>query len=132
MGWVHLFFGLALFVVFAITGSYMRADFPDKDLITPELRLLMRSRHIYILFSALMHILLGIYFRPDPRGLLRTIQYLGSAVLIVASVVLVWAFVAETYAYAAFSDLSRNGIYLSLGGVAIHFIACVVQRSAPE
>lgn len=45
MARVHLIFGLLLFVVFLITGQYMRADFPDKDAIDQTLRLLMRSRH---------------------------------------------------------------------------------------
>src|SRR5262249_11930247 len=56
---IHLIFGLLLFVVFVITGRYMRLDFPDKDVISPDLRVLMRSRHIYILFSALIHLTLG-------------------------------------------------------------------------
>ena len=42
MKWVHLVFGVLLFFVFTTTGSYMRADFPDKDAIPQELRLLMR------------------------------------------------------------------------------------------
>lgn len=52
---IHLILGLLVFVAFTTTGSYMR-DFPDKGAISQELRLLMRSRHIYILFSALIHL----------------------------------------------------------------------------
>ena len=33
MRYVHLIFGILMFVVFTITGRYMRADFPDKDAI---------------------------------------------------------------------------------------------------
>lgn len=57
----HLVFGILVFIAFAMTGGYMRADFPDKDIIPQELRLLMRSRHIYILFSSLIHLSLGVY-----------------------------------------------------------------------
>lgn len=42
-------FGILLFIVFTVTGKYMRVDFPDKDAIDQFLRILMRSRHIYIL-----------------------------------------------------------------------------------
>ena len=61
-----------MFAVFVTTGKYMRIDFPDKDLIAPELRLLMRSRHIYILFSALIHMVLGVYFQIRPEMLRRS------------------------------------------------------------
>ena len=30
MRYVHLIFGILMFVVFTITGRYMRADFPEK------------------------------------------------------------------------------------------------------
>ena len=81
MTYVHLIFGILLFVVFTITGRYMRADFPDKDAIPPELRILMRSRHIYILFSALIHLGLGVYLQLRPRLWQKIIQISGSAML---------------------------------------------------
>lgn len=118
MNWFHLIFGLALFVVFTITGSYMRVDFPDKDIISQELRILMRSRHIYILFNALIHIALGVYLHMR----LRLTQYGGSIALTAASVFLVIAWQTETYELQHFCDLSREGIYLSLAGVGLHLI----------
>src|SRR5258708_21131167 len=63
---LHLIIGLSLFVIFLITGKYMRVDFPDKEIIPQDLRLLMRSRHIYILFSALIHLALGVYLQIRP------------------------------------------------------------------
>ena len=125
MKWFHLIFGIVLFFVFTTTGSYMRADFPDKDVISQELRLLMRSRHIYILFSALAHLVLGAYFqtrRPVPA---RILQYSGSAFLTAASVLLVWAFITETYSLQHYSDISRYGIYLSLAGVGLHTLSAI-------
>ena len=125
MSRLHLTFGLLLFVVFLITGQYMRADFPDKEAIDQFLRLLMRSRHIYILFSALIHIALGVYFVPRAVVWRRSVQYAGSALLLVSSILLVSAFIHETYTLAAFSDLSRFGIYTSLAGVGLHLISAV-------
>ena len=125
MSRVHLVFGLLLFVIFLITGQYMRADFPDKEAIDQSLRLLMRSRHIYILFSAFIHIALGIYFVPRTGQWRKACQYAGSAILAVSSILLVAAFVRETYSLAAFSDLSRFGIYTSLAGVGLHLIAAL-------
>ena len=129
MKWIHLIFGVVLFFVFTTTGSYMRADFPDKDAIPQELRLLMRSRHIYILFSALIHIVLGVYLQIRSDRGRRILQYAGSAVLFGSSVLLVWAFVTETYSFQHFSDISRNGIYTSLAGVGLHLLGGVTRGS---
>jgi hypothetical protein len=122
MKWVHLIFGIVLFFVFTTTGSYMRADFPDKEAMSQELRVLMRSRHIYILFSALIHLALGAYLAIHPDTRRRILQYAGSAVLFVSSILLVWAFITESYTLHGYSDLSRNGIYLSLAGVGLHLL----------
>lgn len=127
----HLIFGLMLFVVFLITGQFMRVDFPDKEAISQELRLLMRSRHIYILFSALLHVVLGIYLRNTSGGWRLLARFGGSLVLFGASVLLVWAFVAETYWHLGYSDLSRFGIYSSLFGAALHVIGGIGGEREP-
>lgn len=100
----------------------MRVDFPDKDVISQELRVLMRSRHIYILLNALIHITLGIYLQIRPRLWQRLTQYGGSIALTASGVFLVLAWRTETYELQQFSDLSREGIYLSLAGVVLHLI----------
>jgi hypothetical protein len=125
---VHLILGILLFVVFLTTGQFMRASFPDKDVIPQELRLLMRSRHIYILYCAFIHILLGVYLQIRTEGRRRLVQNAGSSLLIVSAVLLVWAFIAETYTYAHFSGISRYGIYTSLAGVGLHLIGGLGAR----
>lgn len=122
MSWFHLIFGLLLFVVFTITGRYMRVDFPDKTDIDQTLRILMRSRHIYILLSSLMHVVIGVYIQMRPQMTRRVLQIAGSAVLGTASVLLVYAFAVETYQIKGYSNYSRWGLYLSLAGVGLHLI----------
>ena len=129
MAWAHLIFGILVFIVFLVTGRFMRADFPDKEIIPPELRLLMRSRHIYILLSALAHILLGLYLQIHAETRRKILQLLGSFLLFTASVLLIWAFRQETYATHNFSDLSRYGLYASLGGTIFHLLAGVRIKS---
>jgi hypothetical protein len=128
MSWIHLIFGLVMFVAFVTTGKFMRLDFPDKDAIPPELRLLMRSRHIYILFSALIHLVLGAYLRMSSDNRVKLLQYSGSALLIGSSVLLVWAFITETYSLQHFSNISREGIYFSLAGVGLHLFSKFERR----
>jgi hypothetical protein len=100
----------------------MRADFPDKTEIDQTLRILMRSRHIYILLSSLMHIGIGIYVQMRPQKVRKMLQIAGSAVLVAASILLVYAFVVETYQIRGYSSYSRWGLYLSLGGVGFHLL----------
>ena len=122
MSYFHLVFGLLLFAVFTITGQYMRADFPDKAEMDQTLRILMRSRHIYILLSSLIHLSLGVYVQLRPRLAQKSLQLSGSAVLVISSLLLFWAFVVETYYLQGYSSYSRNGLYLSLAGVILHIL----------
>lgn len=123
MSYAHLIFGIILFVVFLVTGRFMRLDFPDKDIIPQDLRLLMRSRHIYILFSSLIHILLGLYLQTHQKLWRKYLQIFGSILLFAASLLLIWAFIFETYTAKHFSDVSRYGLYATLAGTIFHLLS---------
>lgn len=122
---LHLVFGLLLFVAFLVTGQFMRRDFPDKSMIDQEFRLLMRSRHIYILLVSLSHILLGIYF----VSVRRWIQYAGSLLLFAGALLLLYAFIFETYTVHGFSQFSGNGLYAALAGTVVHLIGGIRLQS---
>ena len=118
----HLIFGIIVFIVFLVTGKFMRVDFPDKDVIPQDFRLLMRSRHIYILLSGLLHILLGLYLRIQPQVWRKSLQIIGSVLLFAGTVALVWAFAYETYTAKTFSEASRSGLYITLAGTIFHVL----------
>ena len=105
----------------------MRADFPDKEIISQDLRILMRSRHIYILYSAFLHVLLGLYFRLSEKTWQKILQIIGSVLLTLSTGLLIWGFIAETYYFQQFSNISRFGIYLSLAGVVGHLLAQILN-----
>jgi len=121
--------GLLVFVMFVVTGQYMSLDFPDKDAMSQELRVLMRSRHIYILFSALIHLVLGVYIQISLPRWRQILQYSGSVVLLFSSALLVWAFFAETYSTQHNSSISFFGIIFSLAGVGLHLIGGLPKRN---
>jgi Ni/Fe-hydrogenase subunit HybB-like protein len=50
------------------------------------------------------------------------LQIGGSLTMFVSSGLLIWAWYVETYRTQQFSDLSRNGIYLSLAGIGLHLL----------
>lgn len=120
MSYAHLIFGIIVFVVFLVTGKFMRVDFPDKEIIPQDLRILMRSRHIYILLSAFAHILLGLYLQIRPHILQKSLQILGSFLLFAGTIILICAFFYETYTTQHFSEASRFGLYATLGGTILH------------
>ena len=122
MSYLHLVFGIVLFIVFTMTGKYMRWDFPDKDIIPQDFRLLMRSRHIYILLSSLIHIILGVYLKIHPETWRKGVQIFASVLLMTGSVLFVWAFIHETYVTQHYSDLSRYALYVTLWGTIVHLI----------
>jgi hypothetical protein len=119
---VHLVLGLLLLTAFLVTGQFTRHDFPDKAAIDQQLRMLMRSRHIYILLFAIGHILLGLYFTPAGHSSRRVQQYAGSALLGFAGISMVYAFAFETYAVGGTSNYSRYSLYAALLGAGLHFI----------
>jgi hypothetical protein len=122
--------GIILLVVFLTTGRFMRWDFPDKEIIPQDFRILMRSRHIYILFSALIHLMLGAYLTIQPTVWRKVLQITGSIFLTLAGILLVWAFVHETYYLKGFSELSRQGIYFSLAGVLFHLFGNILVKDS--
>ena len=128
MTYFHLIFGIILFVIFLITGRFMRVDFPDKEIIPQELRILMRSRHIYILLSSFLHIILGVYLQIQPQVWRKSLQLFGSFLLMLGSGLFIWAFVYETYTIQHFSDISRYGLYVTLGGTILHLFGGLKLR----
>src|SRR5262245_2536677 len=101
---LHIILGIVVFVIFLITGQFMEAF--DKETITPDLRLLMRSRHIYIIFNAMIHLALGVYLRLDEQAWRKWLQIIGSILLTLGSILLIGAFFMETYQTKTFSVLS--------------------------
>ncbi len=116
----HLLFGLALFVAFLVTGQFMRHDFPDKSLINQELRVLMRSRHIYILLISVTHLMVGLYVQVSVSKFRAYLQYFGSFLISAAGLIMIYAFAHESYDLHNYSDYSRNALYLVLGGAGLH------------
>jgi len=129
---IHLIVGLLVIVAFVITGQFMMRDFPEKDVMSQELRVFMRSRHIYILFSGLIHLVLGVYLQIRPQLWRRALQYAGSAILVACSVLLVKAFFSETYASQHASAVSFSAVIGSLIGVGFHLIGGFGESQRPS
>ena len=118
----HIIFGLTLAVVFLLTGQYMDrfhhhlVDLPDGP------RMLYRSRHIYILLSALVHLGIGSYFYYRIQTWLRILQILGSALITIASVMFVLAFFYEPGLQNLNGPVTKIAVIITAVGMLFHLL----------
>lgn len=119
----HLILGFLLLAVFLLTGQYMDRFYDHLRGMPDGPRMLYRSRHIYILFSALLHLAIGNYFTYRLDTLRRTLQLLGSLLVTIASVLFITAFFHEPQLTNLYTPISRKGIFLTVGGVVLHLFA---------
>jgi hypothetical protein len=125
----HLYTGWLALLIFVLTGLYLRLHSLPETAAYNAAHLLRRSRHIYILAAALIHLMLGLYLTPHPTGWRRHLQTLGSALLAVAAALLVMAFVVETrQGFQPLMQLSRTGLITLLLGCAAHILSALRAR----
>jgi hypothetical protein len=94
-------------------------------------RLLFRSAHIYLLFAALVNLLLGTYLRPAAARWARALQLAGSAALLATPAMFGAAFFVEPWLDGLLRPWARPAIYLSLAGVLAHVLAHVLPHHVP-
>ena len=87
---IHFVFGLVLVLVFLLTGQYM--EYVHNRTLPDGVRVLYRSRHIYLLLNALINIALGLYVQYAPSGWRRSLEIIGSVLIIVAPAFLLAGF----------------------------------------
>ena len=117
---IHLVSGGATLLAFLITGAYMRQHDPPLASMEWGMRLLYRSRHIYILAAAVANLLLGAYVQPLPDGAMHRRQWAGSGLVILSALLLVIAFVVEPALGRDPSAVSAYGLFSLLAGTLLH------------
>ena len=118
---LHLLLGLTLFVIFLLTGQYM--EYVHSRVLPDGPRLLYRSRHIYILFSAFINLCLGIYFSGRNPGWRRTLQIIGSVLILLAPALLLAGFFYEPERGPNNTIIAPLGIFATAGGVLLHLFS---------
>lgn len=114
-------------LAFLGTGQFMDRRLDHLVGMADAPRALYRSSHIYILFSALLNLVLGAYLVRSPFLAGRLLQYLGSALLLAAAGLFLYGFFIETPLAMIERPMIRRGIYWSLYGVLLHGTAGVLQ-----
>ena len=130
MQWIrisHLVFGFLMFVTFLLTGQYMDRNFNHLVDMEDLPRALMRAQHLYILFSALINIVLGSYLTMSKDVWVKTFQLFGSILIVGATILLLYSFFKELPTNHIERPLCRQGLYIMLAGVLGHGIPSVLQ-----
>jgi hypothetical protein len=127
---IHLVWGILALVAFAVSGQAMLRHVPAMDLLNDDVRLMYRSRHIYVLGSGIANVLLGLYLVACRALWRRRVQFAGSLLLLAAPVLLGMAFLAETGHGLDRTWRSAYGLYAMVGGTLLHFIAAVGRENA--
>ena len=125
---IHRWTGIITVVIFLLTGLYMRWRFPGLYEGNESIRYLFRANHIYLLMAGLLNVGLGTYFVAHPAGWRRTLQNVGSALLLAASVILLVAFFLEPPQAMPERPVTAAGLFASLIGMGCHFIATFFRQ----
>ena len=125
----HLIFGLALLVAFLLTGQYMDRFHEHLRNMADGPRMLYRTRHIFILFSGLLHLGIGTYFRYRLDASRRMLQIAGSVLATVASVLFIIAFFYEPHLTHLYAPLSKAGVIMIAIGALLHAVSGVNETT---
>ena len=120
---IHLVFGLVLVLVFLLTGQYM--EYVHNRTLPDGVRVLYRSRHIYLLLNALINITLGLYVLYAPSGWRRSLQIIGSVLIIVAPAFLLAGFFYEPPRGANQTVIAPYGIFATAIGILLHLVSAI-------
>jgi len=125
---IHFWTALLAVVVFLVSGQFMRHHNPALSTLPDGLRMVFRSRHIYILASGLVNLMLGLYVQ-RVKGRRGIIQRTGSGLLLISPVLLTLGFALETAPGAHRGAVwSHFGLYALFGGSMLHLAASIGRR----
>jgi hypothetical protein len=127
---LHLATGLIALTAFLASGLFMRLGPHHLSSLDNATRLLFRSTHIYLLFTALLNLVLGMYAEPRQSGWRAWVQRVGSALVLVAPALLGMAFLREPWLTNLARPYTQPAVIGSFVGVLCHLVSS--SRSGPR
>lgn len=124
---LHLTIGSAVIFIFLLTGQYMDFHSPKMEELNEGTRMMLRSRHIYILLAGLLNLSIGSYFIYREQSWRKILQIIGSGLIIVAPFVLLAAFFREPKLTGLQSFLTLAAVIALLAGTIFHSLSGMRQ-----
>jgi len=128
MKFLHQITGILIIVIFLLTGQYMDFYYPQMEGVNDGVRMMLRSRHIYILLAGLVNLGVGIYFIRQQRRWRWILQLTGSALLLIAPFLLTCAFFYEPTLPHLQRTLTLPAIVSLLTGTLLHLASGARQN----
>ena len=126
---IHLLLGVLVFVIFLLTGQYMRLFIHSAMEQSDRLRFSTRANHVYILMSALVHLSLGAYLKISVVRWRTRLQVVGSFLIIIATGVLIGAFFYEPK-NSVDRPFTTLAVLANLIGVALHVFSTLKNKAS--
>lgn len=121
MRWLHLAVGTIGLVGFLATGQYMDRVHDHLRGMDDARRLLFRSTHIYLLFTALLNLALGLYLR-SAQGWRWWVRSAGSVLVVAGPFLAAAGFFTEPWLSDLERPYSRPAIYGCFAGLVLHLV----------
>lgn len=109
----------------------MEFYYPHMDEVDDGMRMMLRSRHIYILLAGLVNIGVGAYFSYRTKLWRRILQGVGSILIILAPLLLILAFFYEPRLENLQRTLTLPGIVSLFTGALLHLLSGAWQTRSP-
>ena len=119
-------------VVFPLTGAYLRSIFPDAFAEDEVVRYQYRANHVYILWSGLLNLMVGMHLRFRDRPLWRRLQVAGSTILLLAPFALIAAFFLEPRSASPERTITSLTMIALLIGVILHMPGGAWRKRASD
>jgi hypothetical protein len=119
----HVLVGIFGIVIFVLTGQYMSiflrgmVDMPDGP------RLLYRTSHLYLMWSSLVNLLVGVYLVVASNKSSRVWQFVASSLLLAGPPLILMGFFLESQATDLVRPFCGLANYFALAGVIVHVFA---------
>jgi hypothetical protein len=125
----HLLVGIFGIVVFVLTGQYMSIFLRGMSELPDGPRLLYRTSHLYLMWSSLVNLLVGIYFVAATARNARIMQLIASALLFAGPPLIIAGFFLESPANNLSRPFCDAANYLAIAGTLLHVVSS--RRAAP-
>lgn len=122
---LHRIFGVLVIVAFLLTGQFM--EFYQVREMDDGARMMFRSRHIFILLAGLLNLGIGVYFTQWRERWRKRLQLIGSALLIIAPLIMIGAFFYETALKGMPRTLTLPALVALMLGVFLHLLSAKGQ-----
>jgi hypothetical protein len=123
LGTAHRWIGLATIGLFVVTGILMRRNHVHLLPVDSGLRMLFRSRHVYLLFSGLLNLAIGLRFVLPSSGRGSRLAPISSMLILLAPVLLAAGFFLEPMRSGRFGPVSGFGVFAAFLGVLGYSLA---------